>query len=146
MSTSTQIQERSVSSAVKRGAIAGLGGGLAFGLMMAMMGMLPMVGMLVGVENAIVGFVVHLIISAIIGAIFGIIAIRLSPSWGPMLVAGAVYGVIWWVLGALILMPLMLGMTQMILAIGGPQWMSLLGHILYGVVTGLLFVLLRGRV
>jgi uncharacterized membrane protein YagU involved in acid resistance len=62
-----------------------------------------------------------------------------------MLIAGALYGVVWWVLGALILMPLMLGMTQMILAIGGPQWMSLLGHIVYGVVTGLLFVLLRGR-
>ncbi len=59
------------------------------------------------------------------------------------IVAGAVaYSIVWWVLGALILMPLGLGMTQMVLVIGGPQWMSLMGHMIYGLVTGLLLVAL----
>jgi hypothetical protein len=44
------------------------------------------------------------------------------------------------VLGALILMPLMLGMSAMVLQIGGDQWMSLIGHLIYGVVTGLAFL------
>jgi hypothetical protein len=48
--------------------------------------------------------------------------------------------VIWWILGALLLMPLMLGMREMVLVIGGAQWMSLVGHLLYGVVTGLVFI------
>jgi hypothetical protein len=39
----------------------------------------------------------------------------------------------------------MLGMTQMVFVIGGPQWMSLVGHIIYGVVTGILFVPLSRR-
>ncbi len=142
---SIQTQGRSMSTAIKAGAIAGLGGGLVFGLMMGMMGMLPMVGMLVGQENAVVGFIVHMIISAFIGATFGVIVTRLPSGWATAIIGGGVYGVIWWVLGALILMPLMLGMTQMVFMIGGPQWMSLLGHVIYGVVTGILFVPLNRR-
>jgi uncharacterized membrane protein YagU involved in acid resistance len=44
------------------------------------------------------------------------------------------YGIIWWVLGALILMPIMLGMNAMVLQIGDMQWMSLIGHIVFGVI------------
>jgi uncharacterized membrane protein YagU involved in acid resistance len=134
-----------MSTAIKAGAIAGLGGGLVFGILMGMMGMLPMVGMLVGQENAVVGFIVHMIISAFIGATFGVIAARLLSGWAPAIIGGGVYGMVWWVLGALIMMPLMLGMTQMVFVIGGPQWMSLMGHVIYGVVTGILFVPLSRR-
>jgi uncharacterized membrane protein YagU involved in acid resistance len=142
---STQVQTSSMSTAIKAGAVAGLGGGLVFGLMMAMMGMLPMVGMLIRQESAVVGFIVHMIISAVFGATFGIIAARLPSGWAAAIIGGGVYGIVWWVLGALILMPLMLGMTQMVFVIGGPQWMSLLGHLIYGVVTGILFVPLRAQ-
>jgi uncharacterized membrane protein YagU involved in acid resistance len=149
MSTTTnqsiQAQTSSISTAIKAGAVAGLGGGLVFGVMMGMMGMLPMVGMLAGQESAVVGFIIHTIISAFIGATFGIIAARLPSGWAAAIIGGGVYGIVWWVLGALILMPLMLGMTQMVFAIGGPQWMSLLGHVIYGVVTGILFVSLKSR-
>jgi len=139
--TSTQVSRNSVAA----GVVAGLGGGLLFGIMMAVQGMLPMVGMLVRQENSVVGFVVHMAISAILGGIYGIVAGRLPVSWGVAVVGGAVYGVVWWVLGALILMPLMLGMSQMVLALGGPQWMSLVGHLVFGVVTGVLFLLLKDR-
>lgn len=45
-----------------------------------------------------------------------------------------VYGIIWWVLGALILMPIMLGMGQMVFVIEGMQIESLIGHIIFGVI------------
>lgn len=148
MSTTVNRIERqpvSLATGIRAGAIAGLGGGLVFGIMMGMMGMLPMVGMLVGVENAIAGFIVHMIISTFIGAVYGVIASRLPAGWATAVGAGIIYGVTWWVLGALVMMPLMLGMSQMVFVIGGPQWMSLLGHIIFGVITALLFVLLARR-
>jgi len=127
------------------GALAGLVGGVLFGAMMAIMGMLPMVGMLIGVENSLVGFLVHMLISAALGVAYGVVAGRLSLGSGAIFVSGLVYGFIWWVLGALILMPLMLGMNSMVLAIGQTQWMSLIGHLLYGVVAALVFFSLRDR-
>jgi uncharacterized membrane protein YagU involved in acid resistance len=105
-----------------------------------------MVGMLIGVENAVVGFIVHMTLSAIIGAIFGLTGGRLATSWGSAIVAGVIYGVFWWVLGGLTLMPLLLGMNEMILAIEQPQWMSLVGHLLYGIITALIFVRLVKRI
>jgi uncharacterized membrane protein YagU involved in acid resistance len=130
---------------LKAGVGAGLIGGLAFGVMMGMMGMLPMVGMLVRVESAVVGFIVHMLISATIGAVYSQAAVRLPQSWGVAAVAGAVNGVVWWVLGALIMMPLMLGMTDMVFVVGEMQWMSLLGHLIFGVITGLAFIPLHQR-
>jgi uncharacterized membrane protein YagU involved in acid resistance len=136
---------RSLVSSIVNGAIAGLVGGAVFGMMMALMGMLPMVAMLVGSESAVVGFMVHMAISAFIGAVYGAVASRLPKSTGVAIGAGAINGVIWWVLGALIMMPLMLGMGDMVFVIGGDQWMSLVGHLIFGVVTGLVFLALSKR-
>lgn len=142
---STQTQNPSLVKSIVAGAIAGLGGGVVFGMMMAMMGMLPMVAMLAGSQNPLIGFVVHMAISAFIGAVYGVVAGRLPQSALTGIVAGAVNGVVWWVLGALVAMPMMLGMSNMVLQIGEAQWMSLVGHIIYGVVTGLLFSPLARR-
>ncbi|MEW6085745.1 MAG: hypothetical protein AB1607_14225 [Chloroflexota bacterium] len=127
------------------GAIGGLAGGVPFGLMMASMGMMPMIGMLIRVEDATVGWVVHLLISAVTGALYGHFAPAFSKTWGSAAVAGVVYGVIWWVLGALILMPAMLGMTEMIFVIGQMQWMSLMGHLIFTVIMALVFKALADR-
>jgi uncharacterized membrane protein YagU involved in acid resistance len=144
MATTTAVKPNTASG-VKAGIVAGLGGGLVFGMMMALMGMLPMVAMLVKSESPVVGFLVHMGISAFIGAVYGLFANRLPASWIAVVIAGAVYGVIWWVLGALIAMPLMLGMSQMVFMIEQPQIMSLVGHVIYGVITALLFVPLSKR-
>jgi hypothetical protein len=127
------------------GAVAGLIGGIPFGILMAMMGMMPMIGMLVGVDNAFVGVLVHGVISAITGAIYGFFAVRFPQTWSFAALAGLVYGVIWWVLGALTLMPALLGMFQMIFVIEQMQWMSLMGHIIFGEVLALSFVWLYRR-
>lgn len=127
------------------GALGGLTGSVPFGIMMAMMGMMPMIGMLIRMENTVVGWVVHLLISAVTGALYGHFAPAFSKTWGSAAVAGMVYGVIWWVLGALILMPAILGMTQMIFVIGQMQWMSLMGHIVFAVIMALVFKALADR-
>jgi uncharacterized membrane protein YagU involved in acid resistance len=141
----TTAVKANTASGVKAGIVAGLGGGLVFGMMMALMGMLPMVAMLVKSESPIMGFLVHMGISAFIGAVYGLFAGRLPTGWIAAVIAGAVYGMIWWVLGALIAMPLMLGMSQMVFVIEQPQIMSLMGHVIYGVITALLFVPLSKR-
>jgi uncharacterized membrane protein YagU involved in acid resistance len=147
MSATTVDRNESVSLARSAGlgALAGIGGGIVFGMMMGMMGMLPMVGMLVGSESAAVGLLVHLAISAFIGAVYGAAASRFPNTAQTALIGGIVNGVVWWVLGALILMQLMLGMTEMVFAIGTDQWMSLLGHLIYGLVTAFLLIPLRSR-
>jgi uncharacterized membrane protein YagU involved in acid resistance len=123
------------------GVIGGVAGGLVFGAMMAVMGMLPMVAMVVGSKSAIVGFLYHMFNSVIIGALFGLIFGALSRTYGQGALFGLVYGVIWWVLGPMILMPLMLGMgLQFGAAFTPPMLMSLGGHLAYGLITGLVYV------
>lgn len=131
---------------ITQGIIAGIIGGIVFGMMMAMMNMLPMVAMLVKSDSPIVGFIVHLVISAGIGASFGILLSLVSVKGRiGKIVSGALYGMIWWVLGALVLMPLMLGMTNMVFQIGDTQWASLMGHVIFGVITGFVFNMLDQR-
>ncbi len=146
MTTATyRTTVRSQASSIVVGAIAGLGGGVVFGMLMAMMGMLPTIAMLVRSQSPFVGLAVHMVISAGIGGFYGLVASRLPKMTGTAILAGAVNGMVWWVLGALILMPVLLGMTQMVLQIGQTQWLSLMGHVIYGAVTGLLFIPLSKR-
>lgn len=136
---------------IANGAIAGLAGGVVFGVLMAMMGTLPMVGMLIGVDNAAVGFGVHLVNSAVIGIVLALLSWPLASRIGPMLGVGLVYGVVWWVLGALLIMPLWLSVTadpmmrDMVFQIGGDQWQSLAGHVMYGLVAAAALYALRHR-
>ncbi len=147
MSANTTFQTGTASPlrSIAAGGLAGIGGGIVFGIMMGMMNMLPMVGMLARSESALIGFVVHMAISVFIGGVYGFAARSLPSSAASALLGGAVNGVAWWVLGALVLMPLMLGMGQMVFVVGQAQWMSLLGHLIYGVITALLFIPLNRR-
>jgi uncharacterized membrane protein YagU involved in acid resistance len=147
MSAVSAVQQAGISKGAVRGAAAGVAGGVVFGIMMGAMGMLPMVAMLVGSQSAVVGAVVHLVISAVIGAIYGTVVVlgRFQLTTAFALISGAVNGIVWWVLGALILMPLGLGMTEMVFKVGEAQWMSLLGHLIFGVITGLVLLALNRR-
>jgi uncharacterized membrane protein YagU involved in acid resistance len=127
---------------LRRGVIAGLIGGLAFGSIMAFIGMLPMVGMLIRQNNALIGFGVHMVISAVIGAVIGagfgrLIAVQAINRPAITLTVGALYGLFWWFLGAMLLMPLLLGMPEQIFVVGQMQIESLVGHLIYGVVVGI---------
>ena len=130
------------------GVVGGIVGGLVFGALMAVMGMLPMVASVVGSKAASVGFLYHMFNSVVIGALFGLVFGTFSRGYGQGAVLGLLYGAIWWVLGPLILMPLLLGMggPQFAMALSPPMLMSLVGHLLYGLLTGLVYVAyLRSR-
>ncbi len=122
------------------GVVGGIAGGLVFGAMMGAMGMLPMVANVVGSQSAVVGFLYHMFNSVIIGAGFGLIFGALSNTYGRGAAWGLLYGAIWWVLGPMILMPLLLGMgLQFGMALTPPMLMSLVGHLAYGLITGLVY-------
>lgn len=142
------------------GALAGIGGGLAFGLMMQMMTapapdgrempMMAMVAMVVRSDSLVLGWLYHLFNSAAIGALFGLLLGRRMHSAAKGLAWGAAWGVVWWVVGGLILMPILLGMEPFA-ALRMPPMRpvamgSLVGHLIYGVILGWLFVQFRRNV
>lgn len=146
----TSGQEVNAGRSALYGAGAGIVGGIVFGLMMQLMMpmILPMIGKIIGLESVAGGWLYHLFNSAAIGAIFGLAVLavsRMTVTYGAGALLGGLYGVVWWILGPLILMPLLLGMTQMMFAINNNTLMSLVGHIVYGVITGVVYVFLRGR-
>jgi uncharacterized membrane protein YagU involved in acid resistance len=124
------------------GVVAGLAGGVVFGALMAMMGMMPMIAMLVGSSSAAVGWLVHLVISAFYGALFALI-VPTTLGVGALLGAGAVYGIVLWVIGPLLIMPAMLGMG--LFMFNATTMLSLVGHLLYGLIVAGVLVPLRRR-
>lgn len=111
------------------GVIGGLASGVVFGVMMGMMKMLPMIAKLFGSDSASAGFVIHLFFSAIIGLVYVLTAPAIGVGFGA--VSGLIYGLIWWILGANIIMPAWLKMKA--------TWsmLSLMGHLVYGLLLGL---------
>jgi uncharacterized membrane protein YagU involved in acid resistance len=130
------------SNRLLHGIYGGLAGGLIFGGMMGMMGMLPMIARIAGSASPAVGFIVHMIISAFIGVIFAALAGGRLHTIGATVAAGFVYGLAWWLLGPLTLMPLVMGMAI------GANWTSaaitaampsLVGHLVYGGILGAVY-------
>jgi hypothetical protein len=125
------------------GIIGGLVGGVVFGILMQITDMIPMVAMLVGSEAMAVGWLVHLGIAAFIGATFAVLFGRYATSVGASTAFGAGYGVVWWVLGGLILMPARLGID--LFMFNTMAWQSLIGHVIYGLLLGGVHGLLAPR-
>ena len=133
--------------AVGRGVLAGLVGGLVFTALMVQIGFLPTVARLAGSRSVSTGLVVHLLISQFIGASYGLLFRRRSYDVGSALGWGVSYGFFWWVLGALTLFPVLLGVS--------PRWdvdgvaarfPSLVGHLAYGAALGVAYFRLEARV
>lgn len=146
-------------SNVTAGIIAGLIAGVVFGIMMTVMhaptpdgGSMPMMGMVaqvVGSNSLAVGWLYHLFNSAVIGGLFGWILGTRIGGYGSGTGWGAAYGVLWWVLGGLIMMPGFLGMpafAPLRMPMMRPvAFASLVGHIVFGVILGAAFFALRRR-
>lgn len=132
---------------------AGVIAGVVFGVMMQMMmaptpegarmPMMAMVAKVVRSDSMLVGWIYHLINSAVIGAIFGGIAGHIG-GYGRGVGWGALYGVFWWVLGGLVLMPVLLGMPAFAPIAMEPMRSvamgSLVGHLVYGLILGGIYV------
>ncbi len=118
-------------SDLKWGTYGGVAGGVISG---AMIGMVS------------VDFVVHMVNSAIIGAGFAIVLGRFVSGTRSGLWAGLAYGGAWWILGPLTLMPLFMGMgfgVNWNAAAAVAMLPSLVGHLMYGSILGLVYTWLR---
>jgi hypothetical protein len=121
------------------GVLAGLAGGVAFGLIMQWLGWLHTVARLAEGDSEFVGWCVHMAIASFVGATFALIFGAMAEALAASVVLGTIYGAIWWVLGGLTLMPLRLGLGLFVF--NTTAWQSLAGHLIYGLILGIAYVL-----
>lgn len=141
------------------GIVAGLLAGVVFGVMMhvistpmPMGGRMPMMMMMARVvrsESLVAGWIYLLVNSVVMGGIFGLLLGDRAARIGGGLAWGALYGILLWVLGALVLMPLLLGMeafAPLTMAPMRPGTLASLGaHVLSGLILGGVFAGLYRR-
>ena len=128
------------------GAIAGLVGGVVVSPIMLATGVIARIAGLDSDLSTVRGLAIHLVGSAAVGMSFGLLFRREGKSIGRGLCWGWVFGLLWWYVGPLTLLPL--------LRTGEADWRpeaasallpSLIGHLLYGGLTALTFLLLERR-
>jgi len=128
------------------GAIAGLVGGVASMPVMIATGVLPKVA---GVDSSFGGargLIIHLSVSALIGMTYGLLFRDESSSSGSGVAWGWLFGLIWWYLGPMTLLPLLLtGVCDWSTEAASALLPSLVGHLIYGAVTALTFILFDRR-
>ncbi len=128
------------------GASAGLLGGLAAMPVMIATGVLPKVA---GVDSTLLGLrgvFIHLSVSAAIGMTYGLLFRDEASAPGDAIAWGCLFGLIWWYLGPMTLLPLLLtGVCDWSTDAAAALLPSLLGHLIYGAVTALIFFLFDRR-
>jgi hypothetical protein len=130
----------SLSRAIFLGGLAGIVGGWAFGKWMAQANFFPLIAGLVNSHSRNVGMTLHFIIAVIIGATFGLLFQRDVLGYGSCMGWGLGYGMFWWFLGPLTIMPLWLGKPlDWSLGRADALFGSLIGHIIYGVLLGSIY-------
>ncbi|MBI2857521.1 MAG: hypothetical protein HYX90_00465 [Chloroflexi bacterium] len=136
-------------SKITGGIAGGIVAGIIFGFMMQVMKTPdgnPVMGMVANVvrsDSLLVGWIYHLFNSAVIGIIFALFLGKRVHGYPGGAGMGAAYGFAWWILGGLILMPVALGMAPFApLTVADMRSIgigSLFGHLIYGMVLGLVF-------
>ena len=130
--------------ALGSGAIAGLFGGVLFGLIMRELGMLPTVASLIASDSVVIGFLVHMVISALVGAGFSWFIWYQEPGASETLYWGLAYGMFWWFVGPLTLMPLILvGQLTWSVDMAQAAIPSMFGHLIYGSGLAIALIWLR---
>ena len=119
------------------GGAAGLVGGLLFWWALQAQGMVSTAPGLLGLKLSGAGVLLHLLMSIPLGAGFGALS-RYQPSaYAATVSGGFLYGLVWWIAGPLTLGPLLEGRgPTWSLDEGGAAFPSLIGHLLYGGLTG----------
>lgn len=138
--TDPAVARLSIARAVCAGGFAGVAGGWAFGKWMEQAGFFPLVARLVRSNSAMVGVALHFTIAVVIGASFGLLFQREIRGFGSSLAWGAAYGIVWWFVGALTLLPLLSGrVPDWTYAHAAALFGSLVGHVVYGLIVGVLY-------
>jgi hypothetical protein len=131
---------------IEWGGLGGLVGGLVSLPVMSATGILPMVA---GVDTnfgGIRGPIIHLLVSTGIGMSYGFLFRDEAPCIGLGVPWGFLFGVIWWYVGPLTLLPLILtGVYDWRASAAVALFPTLIGHLIYGGTTALTFLLLERR-
>lgn len=123
---------------MRRGIVPGVMAGYIF-LAYAGPGMQDMVGGMISADS-FVGFILHIIISMVVGALYTGLFMQYVNLGNPLVniaVGGLIYGLIWWIIGGNIIMPVVAGGEVLQLSIGP----SFYGHIVFGHALAFLVVL-----
>jgi len=128
------------------GALAGLVGGIVSSPILFASGMISSV---VGVDihlSGFHGFLIHLTVSGVIGMSYGLLFRHEASNLGLGVMWGWLFGLIWWYLGAMTLLPLLLtGECDWRVSAASALLPSLTGHLLFGATTAFVFLLLERR-
>ena len=131
---------------IEWGALAGLVGGLVSIPVMNATGILPKIAGLDTSLGGIRGPLIHLAVSTGIGMTYGLLFRDEAPTIGLGVPWGFLFGVIWWYVGPLTLLPLALtGVCDWRASAAAALFPSLLGHLIYGGTTAFTFLLLERR-
>lgn len=138
MGTHAMIDRRRAELAA--GAAAGLLGGALFAVAMQEQGMTVDMTGLAGFESRGAELLAHLLLAALGGAAFAAIFRYQPESHATAIAFGVVFGLLLWIIGTLTLRPLFEGESPTWSATAASEaFPSLVGHLMYGVVTGLGF-------
>ena len=130
----------SLSRAVVVGGLAGILGGWAFGQWMAKVNHFPLIAGLIHLSSPSAGVALHFVFAFIIGASFGLLFQRDVRGYGSCLGWGFGYGIFWWFLGPMTLMPLWQGRNLDWSYLHGQElYGSLVGHVVYGLIVGTIY-------
>jgi hypothetical protein len=126
--------------AVTVGGLAGLVGGWAFSIWFAQNNAFVLIAGIVNSDSSAIGMLLHYLIAAIIGASFGLLFQRDVCGTGSSICWGLAYGLFWWFLGPLTLLPLLLHQpVDWSYLRGSPLFGSLIGHAVYGILLGWIY-------
>jgi hypothetical protein len=122
------------------GGLAGVVGGWAFGKWMAQVGFYPLIAGLVGSHSPMVGVTLHFVFATLIGSSLAVLFQRDLRGFGSNMGWGMAYGILWWFVGPLLILPLWAGRPlDWSWEHGTALFGSLVGHIIYGLIAGLVY-------
>jgi len=126
------------------GAAAGLLGGIVASPVLLATHALPKI---VGLGTSLSGFrglLLHLLVSAAIGMTYGLLFRNEASSLGLGIAWGWLFGLIWWFVGPMTLLPLLLtGVCDWSTDAASALLPSLMGHLIYGATTAFIFLLMQ---
>jgi len=130
----------SLARALLGGTFAGIAGGWVFGKWMEQVNFYPLIAGLVGSTSRMVGESLHFVFAVIIGISFAFFFQREARGYGSSMVCGTAYGIFWWFVGPLTILPIW-SRHPLDWSTGHARELfgSLIGHIVYGVIVGLLY-------
>jgi uncharacterized membrane protein YagU involved in acid resistance len=128
------------------GALAGLAGGVVASPVLLATGVLSKVAGLETSFYGLKGLAIHLTVSAVIGMTYGVLFRNEGTSLSMGVCWGWLFGLTWWYLGPMTLLPLALtGVCDWSTNAASALLPSLIGHLIYGAVAATFFLLLEHR-